>query len=143
MKKIVIATLLALILFSWGCYHATIDTGLEPGSQVIEQPFASGWIYGLVPPQTIETAERCPNGVARVETQISFVNYLVTAITFGIYTPMHIKVTCASSVALDRADFMPDIFIRENASTEEVQLAFDNAAMQSKEFGKPIYVAFR
>ena len=56
---------------------------------------------------------------------------------------MHIKVTCTSSVALDGADFMPDIFIRENASTEEVQLAFDNAAMQSKEFGKPIYVAFR
>lgn len=30
-----------------------------------------------------------------VETQVSFLNQLVGALTFGIYTPMHITVTCA------------------------------------------------
>ncbi len=77
------------------CYHATIDTGLTPSTQVVEQSFASSWIYGLVPPKTVETASRCPNGAAKVETQHTFVNQLVGFLTLGIYTPMHIRVTCA------------------------------------------------
>lgn len=49
----------------------------------------------LLPPSMVSTAERCPNGVAKVETQQSFVNQLVGFLTLGIYTPMQIKVTCA------------------------------------------------
>lgn len=77
------------------CYHATVETGAAPSATVIEESFASSWVYGLVPPKTVEAASRCPNGVARVETQLSFVNQLVGALTAGIYTPMTIKVTCA------------------------------------------------
>ena len=87
----------ALMLVLSGCYHATIETGLPPGNQTLEDRWASGWIYGLVPPSTVETMERCPNGVARVETQLSFLNQLVNLLTFGIYTPMEIVVTCAAS----------------------------------------------
>ena len=79
-----------------GCYHATIETGLPPSPQTLENKWASGWIYGLVPPKTVETMQRCPNGVARVETQLSFANQLVNFLTLGIYTPMEIVVTCAS-----------------------------------------------
>jgi Bor protein len=79
-----------------GCYHATVETGASPSNQVIEKKFASSWIYGLVPPSTVSTTERCPNGPAKVETQHSFVNQLVGFITLGIYTPMEIKVTCAA-----------------------------------------------
>ena len=78
-----------------GCYHAIIETGFPPGNQTIEKPWASSWIGGLVPPTMVETAERCPNGVARVETQHSFLNMLVTWLTAGIYAPMTIEVTCA------------------------------------------------
>ncbi|MDQ3222541.1 MAG: hypothetical protein M3Q75_03575, partial [Gemmatimonadota bacterium] len=46
------------------CYHATVETGLTPSTQVLERSFASSWIYGLVPPKTVETAGRCPDGVA-------------------------------------------------------------------------------
>ena len=92
-KKILsVAMLLALS----ACYHATILTGRPEGTQKIEQPWALSWIYGLVPPKTLETAQKCPNGVARVETQMSFLNGLVAAITFEIFTPMDIKVTCAA-----------------------------------------------
>jgi putative copper export protein len=82
-----------------GCYHATIETGATPSTEVIHQSFASAWIYGLVPPKTVSTAERCPNGVAKVETQHSFVNQLVGFLTLGIYTPMEIRVTCAARVS--------------------------------------------
>jgi hypothetical protein len=92
MRKL--AALGAVVLLA-GCYHAVVDTGLTPSPTTIEKPWASGWVYGLVPPSPISTMERCPNGVAKVETQLSFVNSLVGALTLGIYTPMSIKVTCA------------------------------------------------
>jgi hypothetical protein len=87
----------AVLIGCAGCYHATVETGATPSTVVIDQKFASSWIYGLVPPKTVETAARCPNGPAKVETQHSFVNQLVGILTLGIYTPMQITVTCATS----------------------------------------------
>ena len=87
--------LLALAALAAGCFHATVDTGATPSPEVVKKSFASSWIYGLVPPSTVETAAKCPNGPARVETQLSFVNQLVHFLTLGIYTPMEITVTCA------------------------------------------------
>ena len=88
--SITLASLLA------ACYHATIETGRPPSPQTVEKAFAAGWIYGLVPPSTVQTASQCPAGVSRVETQLSFVNQLVSFLTLGIFTPMAIKVTCAA-----------------------------------------------
>ncbi|HET6579197.1 MAG TPA: hypothetical protein VFG66_12795 [Gemmatimonadales bacterium] len=91
------AFLLVACVLSLGCYHATVETGAPPSPEVIDKSFASGWIYGLVPPSTVSTAARCPNGPAKVETRLSFVNQLVSFLTLGIYTPMQITVTCAAS----------------------------------------------
>jgi hypothetical protein len=77
------------------CYHATIDTGLSPGPQKVEQKWATGWIYGLVPPATVDAMAQCSSGVARVETRHSFLNMLAQGLTFGIFAPMEIVVTCA------------------------------------------------
>jgi hypothetical protein len=82
---------------SMGCYHASVETGAEPSPEVINKSFASGWIFGLVPPSTISTTSKCPNGAAKVETQLSFVNQVVSLVTFGIYTPMQVTVTCAAT----------------------------------------------
>ena len=79
------------------CYHATVETGATPSPVIVDKEFASSWIYGLVPPNTVSTTEKCPNGVAKVETQHTFVNQLVGIITLGIYTPMQIRVTCAAA----------------------------------------------
>src|SRR5512141_2943195 len=79
-----------------GCYHATIDTGLAPSGQTVTKPWANSFIAGLVPPAVVETASKCPNGVAKVETQHSFLNMLASFVTFNIYTPMQIDVTCAA-----------------------------------------------
>lgn len=79
-----------------GCYHATVETGATPSTVIIDKSFASSWIYGLVPPSTVSTAAKCPDGVAKVETQHTFLNQLVGFLTLGIYTPMQIRVTCAA-----------------------------------------------
>ena len=85
------------IFLCTGCYHATVETGATPAPEVIYQSFASSWVYGLVPPKTVEAQSRCTNGVSKTETQLSFVNGLVGILTLGIYTPMEIKVTCATA----------------------------------------------
>ena len=96
MRSLAAIACAALLVSTAACFHATIETGLAPSTTVIEEPFASGWIYGLVPPNTVSTQAKCPRGVSKVETQHSFVNMLVSLITFDIYTPIDIKVTCAA-----------------------------------------------
>lgn len=60
--------------------------------------FPAPRIDDLVPPSTVSTSSKCPNGAARVETQLSFVNQVVSLLTLGIYTPMQVTVTCAAAV---------------------------------------------
>jgi hypothetical protein len=134
---------LVVLLSITGCYHATIETGQPASNATIEQGFASGWIYGLVPPSTVQTAERCPNGVARVETQLSFVNQLVSMLTLGIYSPMSIKVTCAAATTAARMDLSQiSIEIASGASREEVVDAFALAADQAVAERQPVQVVF-
>jgi len=89
------ALVLGALVFLGGCYHATIETGATPATTTLEKHWAAGWIYGLVPPSTVETQQKCPKGPAKVETQLSFPNMLVGYLTAGIYTPMDVVVTCA------------------------------------------------
>ena len=136
------AALLGAVVALSGCYHATIETGLTPGTQTLEKAWASGWLFGLIPPSTVETASRCPNGVARVETQLSFVNQLVSFITFGIYTPMSIQVTCAGpGTPMDEAD-QNAVSIRLDANIEEKQHAFHDAALLAARRGVPVILKF-
>ena len=78
-----------------GCYHAVVNTGLTASPTVQENLWAMSFIYGLVPPAPVDSHSKCPRGVSKVETQMSFLNGLVNAVTFGIVTPMTITVTCA------------------------------------------------
>lgn len=79
-----------------GCYHVTVLTGAPEGSTVVDKPWQNSFVYGIVPPPEINVSQDCPQGVAKVETEISFLNGLVGAVTYSIYTPMHARVTCAS-----------------------------------------------
>lgn len=135
--------LLTLALSVAGCYHARIETGLTPSAQVYEQTFASGWIYGLVPPSTVEAAEQCPNGVAIVETELSFVNQLVSALTFGIYTPMHIKVTCAASGTSALPAPSEAVAVAPGADSAAIATAFQRAADQAVASEQPVLVRFK
>jgi len=87
--------LLAMTVMLGACYHVTVETGLAPSNQVVSTLWAHGFVYGLVPPSTVDAASKCKNGVARVETQQSFLNWFVMILTYGLYTPVQIDVTCA------------------------------------------------
>ena len=130
--------LLAVVMGSNACYHATVETGATPSTQTVEKGWASGWVYGLVPPSTVSTASRCPNGVAKVETQVSFGNQLVGFLTLGIYTPMEIKVTCAAA----RSGGSPEAEVLIRAKEGGVALALGEAATLSAKLQKAVLVQF-
>ncbi len=121
----VVASLVALA----GCYHATIDTGLTPSTVVIDK----SWI---------ETAKKCPQGVAKVETQHSFLNQLVSALTGGIYSPIAIKVTCAQSGHASTAPGASEIDVPLSATPDERKTAVQRAAELSLETGSPVFLRF-
>ncbi len=139
MERTVTMALVMVVLS--GCYHATIETGLPPSNVTVEEPWAASWIVGLVPPKTVETAALCPNGVAVVETQQSFLNGLVGALTFGIFTPMNITVTCADGGRMDQEDAV-DIQVEPGATVEQRQQALNDAAQLSAETGAAVFVSF-
>ncbi len=140
MKNLRVLCLIMGALALSGCYAASIETGLPPGTKVIEKKWASSWIFGLVPPSTVSTMAACPHGVAKVQTQLSFLNQLVGIVTDGIYTPMQIVVTCAEEPHSDLVRPEPEIQVGYNASSEDVQKAFGDAAKQAVKTGQPVYV---
>jgi hypothetical protein len=91
-------TVLAVFWFVLtGCYRAEINTGATPSGKVITRPIASGFLWGLVGPKPIDARQECgASRVAKVETQHSFVNSVIAAVTLGIYTPIRITVTCST-----------------------------------------------
>jgi hypothetical protein len=135
MRARALSLLAVLIPLSAGCYHATITTGATPSAEKIEKHWASGWVFGLVPPSTVETAARCPSGVARIETQISFLNGLVSILTLSIYTPMDIVVTCAGSSGTALAPLATDGLDLASA----IRVAAEEAASTQH----PVFIATR
>jgi hypothetical protein len=122
-----------------GCYRATVDTGLAPSGETIERPWAHSFIAGLVPPATVETASYCPNGVARVTTQLSFLNMLANVVTFGIYTPMTITVQCAAARDGNSAQALS---VPQSAPVESAVQVFNRAVRQATMSGEPVFVRF-
>jgi hypothetical protein len=108
---------------------------------VLDKSFASSWIYGLVPPDIVSTAERCPDGVAKVETQHTFVNQLVGFLTLGIYTPMQIRVTCAARGSA-AADAMAVPVVVKGAPLSAKRQAVSRAISRAGETRKPVYLQF-
>ena len=89
-------TLVLGALLLTGCYHVTVISGTSPSPTVVDKPWQNSFVYGLVPPPELNVKEQCPNGVQKVETETSFVNGLVGALTWSIYTPIHARITCSA-----------------------------------------------
>ena len=117
-RTLLVATTFILLAGVSGCYRAVIEAPAPAGTEMIDIPWAHGFLGGLVPPNEVDAATRCPGGVARVVTQHSFLNLLAQGLTFGLYSPMHITVTCA---ATDSAA-APDLPVARNLAEAEARL---------------------
>lgn len=134
--RLVRAALAALLLPTAACYHQIVDTGRPAGTTVIDKPWQLSFVYGLVPPPEVNTAAQCPGGVAKVETQHTFLNGLVMYVTFGIVTPMRVTVTCAAG---GRASIDA---VKAGTTVAERQAAFQRAAERAVTTGAAVAVQF-
>jgi len=122
------------------CFHQIVQTGRTPGTTVIEKPWTATWIFGLVPANEISTAAQCPNGVATVETQQSFLNGLVGGLTLGIYTPQEVKITCASGSAMVPGTH--EIDVAHGAPVADRVAAIQEAIAVSSRTHEPVVVRY-
>lgn len=79
----------------------------------------------MIPPAVVSAVSECDNGVARVETVHTFFNQVVATVTFGIYTPITITVTCAgASTAQEVLDSEDQLSVGEAAGYDEIRDVF-------------------
>ena len=140
MKVARAVTLAAVFLVASACYHQVVRTGRAPGTMVIDKSWTPTWIFGLVPATPIDVTQQCRNGVALVETQQTVPNVLVGIITLGIYTPVNVKVTCASgSASIPGAQ---TFYVARNASQSAREEVFAAAVAESQRTGAPVVIRF-
>ncbi len=129
----------ALAFIMSGCYHAQITTGLEASDEVYQNKWATSFIAGLVPPDMVDATEHCSNGVAMVETRHSFLNLVAQAVTFSLFSPMEITVTCATggmSVTTDDTS----LELAKNSTDEVKEQTYRDAVAISSKMNKPVYI---
>jgi len=92
----------ALTLSIAGCFKTSVSvvptTGpveATPHYEVVDS-WVGTWLGGIIPAKRIDGAEACPYGVLLVETWQSPGNLFVSSITLGIFTPVSVRVTCAT-----------------------------------------------
>lgn len=125
------------------CYHQVVETGRPASPTVIDKPWQMSFVYGIVPPPVLSSASQCPGGVAKVETQHSFLNGVVAAITFGIVTPMQVTITCASgNAAGGAAASSSEAPLDAGRTPAEQAEAITRAADRASESGQPVLVQF-
>jgi hypothetical protein len=117
-----------------------VNTGLPAGSTTIDRPWTSTFIFGLVPATPIDVRSQCTNGVAIVDTQMTFLNGLVGALTLGIYTPLSVSVTCASGGSAMRPGTTE---VRaDDGSDEAFAASMSEAVLASRLSGAPVVLVW-
>jgi hypothetical protein len=79
--------------------------------------------------------------VAKVETQHTFLNQLVGFLTLGIYTPMQIRVTCATAASASRDPAALRVVATGSGETAR-RAALARAVSQSAAEKKAVYLEF-
>jgi hypothetical protein len=123
------------------CFHQVVQTGRTPGTTVVDKPWVATWIFGLVEAQPIDVRAQCPQGVAVVTTEQSFLNGLVGGLTLGIYTPQHVTITCASSSSV-LPDHRLEIQVAREAAEAERIAAVQEAVQMSLSTSEAVVVRF-
>lgn len=102
-------TFASLVLFAGGallagCHTTTIRNGNVPAARPTveyDEKWHHGLVFGIAEVSgPYDLQKICPNGWAEIETQTSFLNGLVDAITWGLYSPQTVTVKCAAGAPM-------------------------------------------
>ena len=126
---------------SQACYHQVVETGRPASTTVVDKPWVKLWFWGLVEAEPIDSRPQCATGVATIETETSFMNGLVSVLTFGIYTPQHVRITCATGTA-SLPPGAVEMRIPADASPSERAEIISRAVARSSESHLPVVLRF-
>lgn len=132
MRRLTRTVLIFGVLSATACFHQVVQTGRPAGSTVVDRQFVATWLWGIVPAQPIDVRQQCPSGVATIETEQSFMNGLVGLLTLGIYSPQHLRVTCAASSAQIPSG-VREFVVPSGASESEFATVFEGAVREAIE----------
>jgi len=138
-KHVVMGAL--LLTSTTACFRQVVQTGRAPSQTVVKQNWVSTWIFGLVPATPIDARAQCPSGVATVETQTSFANGLLSALTIGIWAPQTVTITCAAGTAALPAG-TEVLRVAVSATEAQVQDVLQQAAARASQLDRPVAVQF-
>ena len=141
MKSRSLLALAVMAVASTACYHQVVNTGRPASTTVVDKPWVPTFIFGLVEAKPIDVRAQCPQGVAVVTTEQSFLNGLVGGLTLGIFTPQHVTVTCASGTAL-LPDHHAEIHVAATATAAERDAAMQRAVSQALANDEIVVVRF-
>jgi hypothetical protein len=87
-----------LLLTGVGCYKHTYIVGAgAPDAALAHDEWRHHWLWGLInPDKELALAKVCTSGDATIDTEMTFLNGLVSALTSGIYSPTTVRVRCAA-----------------------------------------------
>ncbi len=149
---IVAATALALTLT--GCLQHTFSVGTgAPDGALVYKNWHHHWLFGLIRPEhqeKVDLADLCPSGNATIHEETSFVNGLVDALTWFIYSPTTVTILCddgtEAEIALSADDVsrvihdprFPEL-VAEIAPTRlaETEAALDNLRLAERRGSRP------
>jgi len=95
MGRVVIGTV--LLTAAAGCYEHTYTLGTgAPVGPVVYDEWQNHWLSGLVGEKNLDIGVLCPSGNATIHDEQSFLNGLVSVLTFGIYSPTVVEIRCAN-----------------------------------------------
>ncbi len=136
------AVLAGALAIGTACWHTVITTDLPPSTQVHHEEWRPAFAWGLVPAQ-VDASKYCAGRRwARVETQLSPINWVVALVTVGIFTPVDVRVTCAASGAMLTPTDGPTLRLGSVATDHEKTEALAVAVELAKESGAAVYVTF-
>ena len=93
---------LALLPVLAGCFEHTTTVGAgAPHAPAVYDHWEHFWLGGLIGHTRVDVARTCPSGDATIESEQTFLNGLVSALTGGIYTPVSLRIRCADGRRTD------------------------------------------
>ncbi len=89
------AATLTLIIVTTGCCEHTYTMGQGGvAAPIVYEEWHSQWLGGLIGERNLDINVLCPSGNATIHDEQSFLNGLVSALTFAIYSPTIVKIRC-------------------------------------------------
>ncbi len=97
MKQLILLS--TLFLFLMNCHHNRVKLDSENGSgstagevKILYHKF---WLGGFLPRKVeVDATKICPSGVYEIDEYYRWQDAVFTQLTFGIYVPKTLKITC-------------------------------------------------